>query len=135
MEHSKAEGVEGWEMKILITENGSAVNTTHIANLFRVPIAESGNIVPVECDFTRLVASYSAGHALVAELVSGRFVLAEVLDSEELAEQTFWLLIAEMQYDSEPRMIRLPELRSRAFTPGKEDTPMVILDFSSTDFN
>jgi len=120
-------------MKVLMTEAGKALNTSHIVNLFRVSPGSDQSSFPAGCDLLGL--GYDGQrYALVAELSTGRFELVEVLPSGELVEQTFWLLLAEMQQDSEPRLIHLPDLRRRAFTPGVEEDIQVILDFSATDF-
>lgn len=122
-------------MKILLTSKGDALNTSHIVNLFRSPASAPGAAVPRECPFDSITGHDRCGFVLVAELATGRFVLVERLASDELAEQTFWLLIAEMQYDNEPRMIRLDDLRLRAFTPGHKSVVEDILDFSSLNLD
>lgn len=125
----------GGLLKILLTERGDALNTVHIVNLFRSPTDTPSPVVPPECPFRQVVGESRHGVALIAELATGRFVLVESLPTDELAEQTFWLLIAEMQYDNEPRMIRLSELRARAFTPGAPGTVNDILEHSALDFS
>lgn len=121
-------------MKILMTHSGAAINTSHIANLFRVSLQNPEPSVPKDCPLGVLTGDLTSGYALVAELSTSRFVLVEVLGSEELAEHTFWLLIAEMQYDNEPRMIQLDDLRRRAVVQSSGSTVVEFVDLSSIDF-
>lgn len=100
-------------MKILITERGEALNTAHIANLFYTPAAEPSPAVPDGFDLARARRGDSTGYLLILELGTGRFLVAERCPDLATVETTFWLLLAEMQYDTEPRTITFDDLRRR----------------------